>query len=132
MRVTIICPQAHIEDANHLAMVLGYSAADAATYSSPSWQDSHGNLYAVASLPVSDDFVGAATSALARPDWDDSSIVVMDAARRAQAIVSVWGLGEDEPAPVAAPTRILAMYGDDPLALLAMAGVERVEVVEDV
>lgn len=125
MRVTIICPQAHIEDANHLAMVLGYSAADAATYGDPSWQDKAGNLYAVASLLVSDDFVSAATTALARPDWDDSSIVAMAAARRAQALVSVWGLGEDEPAPVASPSRILAMFGDDPHGLLAMAGVVR-------
>ena len=125
MRVTIICPQAHIEDANHLAMVLGYSAADVATYGAPSWQDGSGNLYAVASLLVSDDFVGAATTALARPDWDGDRLVVMAAARRAQALVSVWGLGEDEPAPVAGPSRILALFGDDPLGLLAMAGVVR-------
>ena len=125
MRVTIICPQAHIEDANHLAMVLGYSAADVATYGDPSWQDGIANLYAVASLLVSDDFVSAATTALARPDWDGDRLVSLVAARRAQALVSVWGLGEDEPAPVASPSRILAMFGDDPLGLLAMAGVSQ-------
>lgn len=125
MRVTIICPQAHIEDANHLAMVLGYSAADVATYGDPSWQDGSGNLYSVASLLVSDDFVSAATTALARPDWDGDRLVSLVAARRAQALVSVWGLGEDEPAPVASPSRILAMFGDDALGLLAMAGVSQ-------
>lgn len=130
MRVTIICPQAHIEDANHLAMVLGYSAADVATYGVPSWQDSHGNLYAVASLLVTDDFVSDATTTLERPDWDESKGVSMDAARRAQALVSVWGLGEDEPAPVASPSRILALFGDDALALLARAGLARVEVAD--
>ena len=130
MRVTIICPQAHIEDANHLAMVLGYSAADAATYGAPSWQDGSGNLYAVASLLVSDGFVGAATAALARPDWDGDRLVAMAAARRAQALVSVWGLGADGPAPVASPSRILAMFGDDPHGLLAMAGVVRVEAAD--
>ena len=126
MRVTIICPQAHIEDANQLAMVLGYSAADAATYGSPNWQDGSGNLYAVASLVVSDGFVGAATAALARPDWDGDRDVSMAAAHRAQALVSVWGLGEDEPAPVASPSHILSLFGDDPHGLLAMAGVARV------
>lgn len=130
MRVTIICPQAHIEDANHLAMVLGYSAADAATYGTPSWQDAHGNLYAVASLLVSDGFVSAATTALALPDWDGSRVVAMAAARRAQALLSVWGLSEDEPTPVASPSRILALFGDDALALLARAGVVRVEVAD--
>lgn len=130
MRVTIICPQPHIEDANQLAMVLGYSAADAATYGAPSWQDGSGNLYAVASLLVSDGFVGAATAALARPDWDGERAVSMAAAHRAQALVSVWGLGEDEPAPLAAPSRILAMFGDDPHGLLAMAGVVRVEAAD--
>ena len=126
MRVTIICPQAYIEDANHLAMVLGYSAADAATYGDPSWQDGIGNRYAVASLLVSDDFVGAATTALSRPEWDGDLLVAMAAARRAQALVTVWGLGEDEPAPAAAPSHILAMFGDDPHGLLAMVGVARV------
>lgn len=127
MRVTIICPQAHIEDANQLAMVLGYSAADAATYGDPSWQDGSGNRYAVASLLVSDDFVGAATTAIARPDWDESKGVSMDAARRAQALVSVWGLGEVESEPAASASKILAVFGDDALGLLARAGVSRVE-----
>ena len=126
MRVTIICPQAHIEDANHLAMVLGYSAADVATYGDPSWQDGSGNLYAVASLVVPDGFVSAATTSLVRPDWDGDRLVSLVAARRAQALVSVWGLGEDEPAPVASPSRVLALFGDDAHGLLSRAGVYRV------
>lgn len=127
MRLTILCPDAHIADANHLAMVLGYSSADGGTYREPRWRDADGNLYAAASLEVSDDFVANATSALERPEWDGDSTVSMAAAKRAQARVTIWGLGEYEREPVATPDHILAMFNPDPLGVLARAGVTRIE-----
>ena len=54
MRLTIACPATLRSDANNFAMVLGYGPSDAETYGTPNWQDADGNLYAVASLPVSD------------------------------------------------------------------------------
>lgn len=133
MRVTIICPEAHREDANQLAMVLGYGPADVRTYDNPHWQDEAGNLYSVASLDVVPSFINAAQTALQRPEWDTENSdedgvgyqVNMAGAERAQALVSIWGLGEDEADPVAAPDAILAMFHDDPLATLARAGVTR-------
>lgn len=38
MRLTIICPAAHIADANNLAQVLGYGPADGLTYGEPRLQ----------------------------------------------------------------------------------------------
>ncbi|WPZ28990.1 hypothetical protein T8A63_15355 [Sulfitobacter sp. OXR-159] len=134
MRLTIICPEAHREDANQLAMVLGYGPADAATYGEASWQDTEGNRYAAASLDVAPVLVSDATSTLERPVWDTENSdedgvgyqINMAGAERAQALVSIWGLGEDEPDPVADPNTILAMFHDEPLAILARAGVARV------
>ena len=70
MRLTIACPHALRDDANNLAMVLGYGPSDAETYVALNWQDVDGNLYACASMPVSDTFTSAAQSGLQRPAWD--------------------------------------------------------------
>jgi hypothetical protein len=123
MRLTIACPEALRDDANQLAMVLGYGPDDALTYSGLNWQDADGNLYAVASLPVSDTFITTAQTALQRPSWDVDNIIDMDAARRAQAAL-VFSL-----TPVTAmPDKLTACVGDDALATLAAMGLTQVEV----
>jgi len=117
MRLTIACPDALRDDANNLAMILGYGPSDAKTYDTPNWQDGDGNLYAVASLPVSDAFTTAAQSSLQRPSWDTDSHVNMVGANRAQAAL-VFSL-----TPVAAmPDKLTACVGDDALATLAAMG----------
>jgi len=123
MRLTIACTDALRSDANNLAMVLGYGPADAETYGTPNWQDADGNLYACASLVVSDTFTTAAQSGLQRPAWDVDNIIDMDAARRAQAAL-VFSL-----TPVTAmPDKLTACVGDDALATLAAMGLTQVEV----
>jgi len=123
MRLTIACPEALRDDANQLAMVLGYGPDDAETYVALNWQDAAGNLYACASLIVSDAFTTVAQSGLQRPSWDTDSHVNMDAARRAQAAL-VFSL-----TPVMAlPDKLTACVGDDALATLAAMGLTQVEV----
>lgn len=114
MRLTIAVPQAHIDIANHYAMALGYSEADGLTYRNPSWQDAQGNLYALASLPVSDGFVTTATSPLVRHEWDSEEIIDMNKASQAQALVALWMPNEDDPySPQANPSQIVAILGMD-------------------
>jgi len=123
MRITIACPDALRDDANNLAMVLGYGPSDAETYVALNWLDTAGNLYACASLPVSDTFTTTAQSGLQRPAWDVDNIIDMDAARRAQAAL-VFSL-----TPVTAmPDKLTACVGDDALATLAAMGLTQVEV----
>jgi len=125
MRLTIACPAAWRPDANQLAMVLGYGPDDVETYGELNWQDAGGNLYACASLIVSDAFTTAAQSGLQRPEWDVDNIIDMDAARRAQAAL-VFSL-----TPVMAlPDNLTACAGDDALATLAAMGLTQVEVDE--
>ena len=125
MRLTIACPDALRDDANQLAMALGYRPDDAGTYVGLNWQDADGNLYACASLIVSDTFTTAAQSGLQRPSWDTDNIIDMDAARRAQAAL-VFSLEAVE----VAPDKLTACAGDDALAVLAAMGLTQVE--EDV
>jgi len=122
MRLTIACPEALRDDANNLAMVLGYGPSDAETYGSLNWLDTAGNLYACASLIVSDTFTTTAQSGLQRPSWDVDNIIEMDAARRAQAAL-VFSL-----TPVTMPDKLTACAGDDALATLAAMGLTQVEV----
>jgi len=123
MRLTIACPEALRDDANQLAMVLGFGPDDVQTYVALNWHDVDGNLYACASLPVSDTFTSAAQSPLQRPAWDTDNHVNMAGANRAQAAL-VFSL-----TPVTAmPDKLTACVGDDALATLAAMGLTQVEV----
>jgi len=123
LRLTIACPEALRDDANQLAMVLGYRPDDAGTYVGLNWQDADGNLYACASLIVSDTFVSTAQSTLSRPTWDTDNTVNMAGANRAQAALA-FSL-----TPVTAmPDKLTACAGDDALATLAAMGLTQVEV----
>jgi len=123
MRLTIPCPDALRADGNHFAMALGSGPADALTYGELNWQDAGGNLYACASLIVSDAFTTAAQSGLQRPSWDTDSHVNMAGANRAQAAL-VFSM-----TPVTAmPDKLTACAGDDALATLAAMGLTQVEV----
>ena len=124
MRITIACPVAMVSDANQLAMVLAFGPADALTYSGGTWQDSDGALYAVASTVIGGGFVSRATSTLVRPEWDATNHVNMAGAIRAQAAVA---LIQGDDSPLASPTRITAIIGDDGLAALALMGLTPVE-----
>ena len=123
MRLTIACPDAMRDDANNLAMVLGFGAPDALTYGALNWQDADGNLYACASLSVGAAFTTTAQSGLQRPAWDTDNYISMAAANRAQAAL-VFSL---EPV-LALPDKLTACAGDDALATLAAMGLTMAQV----
>jgi hypothetical protein len=126
MILTIAVPAAHVADANHFAMAIGYSAGDGQTYSASTWQDTAGNLYSAASLTVSGGFVQAATTALQQPAWDTEEVVDIAAASRAQALVVLWLDGGDTTAPQANTNSITAIGGMSGLDALTAMGLARV------
>jgi hypothetical protein len=126
MILTISVPAAHVADANHFAMAIGYSAGDGQTYGTPAWQDTAGNLYSAASLTVSGGFVQEATTALQRPAWDIDKAVDLAAAGRAQALVGLWLDGSDTTAPQASANSITAIGGMSGLGALAAMGLAKV------
>lgn len=110
--VTIAVPSALIADARQLARCIGYSADDENTFREPSYQDSGGNLYAVASGPVKPAFIQDAVSALIEPEWGADLV----AANRAQATLNVTDaryIDGVEPGeiPSAIPDYITAVIG---------------------
>ena len=130
MRLTIAVPAAHVDDANDLAMVLGYGPADAQTYRTPAWKDAAGNLYSAASLEVVAAFLTSAVSSLSRPAWDEAPYTVnMAGAARAQALIVVWA-GEG-PVPQASPNAITAVAGPPGRDAIIMLGLTPKEVVDE-
>lgn len=128
MRLTILCPAAHIPDANHLAMVLGYGPADALTYGEPTWQDAGGNLYAAASFEAPPEWITAAQSPLSRPAWDAEPYTVnMAGAERAQAALVFFVSDGETPPPQASTDALTAIGGMDGTDALAAMGLARVD-----
>ena len=131
MRITVACPEGLIPDANHFAMAMSFSEADAQTYRSPVWQDADGNLYAAASFTVREGWVDAAQSTLDRPEWDAEPYTInMTGAGRAQAVLMFWTPADGGAAPQASPDALTAIGGMDGLEALAAMGLSVVTEVE--
>jgi len=63
-RVTIAAPESLMTEANHLACIMGESAADIETFKVANYQDAQGSLYAVCSTVVTDTFMQAQSKGL--------------------------------------------------------------------
>ena len=118
---TIATPASHIPDANQLALCLGESSADDQTFTTASYQDTQGNLYALCSTvanPIFAQLAGQPLQAPAHaPDMD------LEAATRAQALLMING-------GTASPDVIAVILGDRKESAqdhIAALGLERVQ-----
>ena len=120
-RATIAAPEALIADANQLALRLGESSADDKTFSTATWQDAAGNLYAVASTVAKPIFAEMAGQPLQAPDHAPNMDV--SAASRAQAVLQING-------GIAAPDVIAVILGgstETAQGHIAALGLERMQ-----
>ena len=88
-RATVATPIALIADANQLALCLGESVADDRTFTTANYQDTSGNLYAVASTVAKPIFAQMAGQPLQAPDHAPNMDV--SAASRVQAVLQING-----------------------------------------
>ena len=102
-KATIAAPVANIPDANQLALCLGESSADDQTFTTASYQDAQGNLYAVASTVAKPIFAELAGQPLQAPDHAPGMDLV--AATRAQAMLQINN-------GIASPNVIAVILGD--------------------
>ena len=86
-KATIATPAAHIPDANQLALCLGESSADDRTFTTASYQDADGNLYAVCSTVAKPIFAQMAGQPLQAPGHAPDMDLV--AATRAQSLLQI-------------------------------------------
>ena len=118
---TIATPVSHIPDANQLALALGESHADDRTFTSASYQDADGNLYAVCSTVAKPIFAELAGQPLQAPDHAPDMDV--EAATRAQALLQING-GKATPDVIAV---ILGGRLESAQDHIAALGLERVQ-----
>ena len=100
---TIAAPAAQIQDANQLALALGESAADDRTFTTASYQDAAGNLYAVCSTVAKPIFAQLAGQPLKAPDHAPGMDIA--AATRAQGMLQINN-------GIASPDVIAVILGD--------------------
>lgn len=108
-RVTIAAPEHLMAQANHLAAIMGESAADIETFSAAKYQDANGSLYAVCSAVVTKGFLAAQTGGM--PSTPAHAEAVIDRAKAQEAFDS---LGQ--------PGGLKMVIGDDPHAALEAMG----------
>jgi len=121
MRITIACPENMLADANALAAVLGFGAADLLTFQGLNWQDTAENRYTAASFDTSLEWVIIAQTELVRPVWDIKPYQInLAGAERAQASLIFW-TGEGN-IPQANTTTITAIGNLEGLEALALMG----------
>ena len=120
-KATIAAPAQHIPDANQLVLALGESSADDQSFTTASYQDADGNLYAVCSTVAKPIFAQLAGQPLQAPDHAPN--MDLSAATHAQALLQING-------GIANPDVIAVILGDrlesaqDHIAAL---GLERVQ-----
>ena len=123
-RATIATPITHIPDANELALCLGESSADDQTFTTASYQDASGNLYAVCSTVTKPIFAEMAGQPLKAPDHAPDVDLV--AATRAQSLLQING-------GIATPDVIAVILGDrlesaqDHIAALGLTPIPKAE-----
>lgn len=126
-RVTVIVPDALIEAANHVHVLLGKSKGFN-TYGEPRWQDAQGNLYAVSSGLWTDAQITGVTNPDVLSQIEPPEGVDMALAAQAQASFELRqaAVSGDTPATPMAGV-ILALAGGSPVELLAEIGIFRVK-----
>ena len=125
MRIIAICPEAHVGDANQLAMALGDSVdAWQDTFSTVGWQAGSA-LQSVACWDADPAWLVAVQSVPERPDWDVDNAINMAGAIRAQARVVLYDPDDGDAVPQASASTILILPGE-PMAMAAAAGLVRI------
>jgi hypothetical protein len=122
-RLTLAVPESLMDAANNLALIMGRSTADINTFTSASWQDASGNLYAVCSAVSKPIVVQALSTGLPDPLPTHAENADVTLAQQALDAIVVFDVG------VLVDTDILVLaIDDDPLTALAEMGLTRVEV----
>jgi hypothetical protein len=132
-RLTLAVPESLMDAANNLSLIMGRSADDINTFTTATWEDITGNLYAVASAVSKPIVVQALSTGLPDPlpaHAEDADIALAQQALDAiEVFQSAQGMGESvTEATQAAPSAIILAIDNDPLTALTEMGLTRVEV----
>ncbi|SMR82199.1 hypothetical protein SAMN04488030_2542 [Aliiroseovarius halocynthiae] len=128
LRITIICPENMIDDANQFALCVGNIMDDAQTFRSAGWEDAGGMKFALASLLSSDDFPLVASSSLNAPAHAPTADLA--AAMRAQSVLETWSPLMSPLPPAPDPGKLLAIIGVEPRNVIPLLGLSPIPIEE--
>jgi len=129
IRITAAASATIIDAANHYAMCIGMSEAEADTYQGLNWQDGAGNLYAATSFLVRPEWLTAAQSPLVRPAWDTADVVDMTLAAQGQTALRFWSPHQDITNPTATKDTLTAYANSGIQEALELMGLTPTEVI---
>ena len=92
-RITLIVPDQHMENANHLALIMGESTADIGTFVTADWQDADGNLYSVCSAASKPVVLSALTKGIPSPLPSHATAADVTKAQQALDLIVLYDAG---------------------------------------
>ena len=92
-RITLVVPEQYINQANHLALVMGESAEDISTFKEANWKDVDGNLYAVCSALSKPVVLGALSRGLPVPLPSHATAADVTKAQQALDLIVLYKVG---------------------------------------
>jgi hypothetical protein len=121
-RLTLAIPESLMDAANNLALIMGESASDINTFTTATWQDASGNLYAVCSAVSKPVVVQALSTGLPDPLPSHAEDADVTLAQQALDAIEVYGEGV-----TVSTSKIVLAIDDNPLDALAGMGLTRLE-----
>jgi hypothetical protein len=121
-RLTLAVPESLMGAANNLALIMGRSTADINTFTTATWQDASGNLYAVCSAVSKPMVVQALSTGLPDPLPSHAENADVTLAQQALDAIEVYGEGV-----AAGVDKIVLAIDDNPLDALSGMGLTRLE-----
>ena len=122
-RITLAVPAMLITPANHLAWIMGESAADAGTFNAANWQDALGNKYAVCSAVAKPSVLNPLSNGLPEEPPSHAQTVDMEMAQLALDLIVIY-----EPESETYPSdKIVLAIDYEPLLVFSDLGLSLVE-----
>jgi hypothetical protein len=121
-RLTLAVPESLMDAANNLALIMGESDSDINTFTTATWQDESGNLYAACSAVSKPAVVNALSTGLPDPLPSHAENADVALAQQALDAIVVFDVG------VLVDTDIIVLAIDnDPVTALTEMGLTRVD-----
>jgi hypothetical protein len=121
-RLTLAVPEALMDAANNLSLIMGRSTADINTFTQATWEDSSGNLYAVCSAVSKPIVVQALSAGLPDPLPSHAEDADVTLAQQALDVIEVYSEGV-----TVGVDKIVLAIDDNPLDALSGMGLTRLE-----
>lgn len=128
IRLTLLCPERLMNDANHLMMALGAGPDDRRSFIAATWRSAQDARFSAASILTGSEWIARLAKPLQRPDWDEAAPYKLNltGAERARAAMRMLALQDASPEALADTGKITIVAGASGREVLTALGVQQV------